>query len=115
MQVEYLDGRFEKNLDHIIRPGLVRVKHENNDTYEGQVIQSNSGEYVPHGKGVYKWLSGAVYSGQYDHGVKSGLGSYRYPNGTIYRGTWKGGVKAGPGTITYTNGDTFSGSFADDR
>ena len=115
MQVEYLDGHKEKGLAALTRPGLVHVIHENGDIYDGNIIQSNSGDYVPHGKGKYIWRTGAVYEGQYDRGVKSGLGSYRYPNGTIYRGSWKNGVKAGPGTITYVNGDMFSGQYADDQ
>jgi adenylate kinase len=114
MRVEYKDGRMEKGLNSITRPGDVHVIHENGDVYDGHVIQSNSGEYVPHGKGSYKWKAGTSYEGSYDHGLKHGLGAYHYRNGTIYRGSWKNGVKSGPGTITYTNGDTFSGVFADD-
>jgi len=115
MQVDYQDGRLEKGLNALMRPGLVHILHENGDVFDGPIVLANNGEYVPHGRGIYKWRSGAVYEGQYDHGLKNGLGSYRYPNGTIYRGSWKNGVKSGPGTITYTNGDKFSGTFADDR
>lgn len=115
MQVEYLDGREEKGLSSLMRPGKVKVFHGNGDEFEGFVIHANSGEYLPNGKGVYRWKNGAVYEGDYDHGMRQGLGSYRYRNGTVYRGSWKNGVKSGPGTITYTNGDSFSGVFDEDR
>ena len=114
MQVEYLDGRMEKNLTGLTRPGLVRVSHANGDSYQGQIIQNNNGEYVPHGKGKYTWKNGAIFEGHYDHGIKNGLGSYQYPNGTLYRGSWKNGHKSGPGRVQYTNGDFFEGLFADD-
>ena len=114
MQVNYRDGKQESKLDSLTRPGLVHVVHANGDVFDGVVILNNNGEYVPHGKGKYTWKNGAIYEGEYDHGVKSGLGSYRYPNGTVYRGSWKNGHKSGPGTVTYTNGDSFSGMFADD-
>jgi len=38
-----------------------------------------------HGYGVYNYTSGAIYSGDWVHGMHHGIGTYEFPNGCIYR------------------------------
>jgi len=42
-----------------------------------------------HGKGVYHYTSGAVYTGDFVNGLQEGKGAYEFPNGSKYEGEWQ--------------------------
>ena len=101
LTVTYAD-RPDETLTSLSRPGRVHVEYANGDTFDGDVVQANTGEYVFHGRGRYVWRrAGAAYEGDYDHGKKHGVGSYRYPTGMVYRGHWVNGHKHG--AVSYTH------------
>lgn len=39
-----------------------------------------------HGKGLYTWLDGRKYEGDYENDKKHGLGVYTWADGRIYSG-----------------------------
>lgn len=42
-----------------------------------------------HGKGIFKWPDGRVYTGDYFEDKKHGFGIVKWPNGKVYEGHWK--------------------------
>ena len=53
-----------------------------------------------HGKGVFTWLDGKKYVGDYKNDVKEGYGVFTWPDGSSYDGWWHEGKKYGQGTYT---------------
>ena len=41
-----------------------------------------------HGKGIFKYASGAVYEGDWVMNKYEGIGKYTWPNNTSYEGEW---------------------------
>ena len=41
-----------------------------------------------HGYGTYRYISGAIYTGQWHQGKQEGKGSIKYPDGSSYEGLW---------------------------
>jgi hypothetical protein len=52
---------------------------------------------VKHGYGIYRWVEGSVYYGEYIKGNRHGHGHLRWPNGDEYCGEWKNSVQWGEG------------------
>ena len=44
-----------------------------------------------HGKGVFSWLDGRKYEGEYQEDNKHGYGEFTWPDGRLYRGFWENG------------------------
>ena len=40
-----------------------------------------------HGKGVYKWLDGSTYEGDFKKDLRHGNGLFKWSNGESYKGT----------------------------
>ena len=45
-----------------------------------------------HGFGIYTWLDGRKYEGEYHMNKKHGMGTYTYSDGSQYNGSWMNGV-----------------------
>jgi len=41
-----------------------------------------------HGKGVFTWLDGRKYEGEYYDDKKHGKGTFTWPDGKKYQGDW---------------------------
>ncbi|NTW26313.1 MAG: hypothetical protein HGA37_16555 [Lentimicrobium sp.] len=64
------------------------------DRYEGQFKNG-----LPEGKGIYKWSTGEVYTGQWKAGKRNGIGTYIQPDkgsDSITDGQWVNDQYAGP-------------------
>ncbi len=46
-----------------------------------------------HGYGIYEYLNGDVYEGEWKDGLRNGKGIYTTANGKKYEGEWKNGEK----------------------
>ena len=57
-----------------------------------------------HGQGVYKWLDGRIYTGNYLNDKKDGFGVYKWADGRAYLGNWKNGKQHGEGYMILPNG-----------
>ena len=51
-----------------------------------------------HGKGVFTWLDGRKYEGEYECDKKHGNGKFTFKDGRTYEGQWKDGKQNGKGT-----------------
>jgi len=56
------------------------------------------------GRGIYRWPSGARYTGQLKAGKSDGYGIMEYADGDRYEGEWKDEKKHGYGKYTYADG-----------
>jgi hypothetical protein len=54
--------------------------------------------------GVYQYLSGATYEGEWYRNTKHGYGVYQYAKGGSYVGEWVAGRPQGSGVRTFKTG-----------
>lgn len=68
-----------------------------------------------HGKGIYTWASGTIYTGEFFDEKLCGFGEMQYVNGHRYVGEWRANKKQGQGTFYYRY-DTaiYTGEFFED-
>lgn len=64
-----------------------------------------------HGWGVYTYLAGGKYEGQWQYGEKDGVGRRDWPDGSRYEGEWHNNQPHGKGIKTYKDGAQYSGDF----
>jgi len=63
--------------------------------YEGETDE----EGLAHGKGIWYYINGSRYEGEWNHGLKEGFGTvYKADGNKAYEGEWKNGKKNGFGT-----------------
>jgi len=48
-----------------------------------------------HGKGIFTWADGRVYTGEYYEDKKHGFGKVEWPGGKAYEGQWREGIQDG--------------------
>ena len=65
------------------------------DWYQGDFVDNEM-----HGKGMYVWADGAKYIGDWQHDERTGQGNYIWANGDQYAGNFKDGFKNGYGKLT---------------
>ena len=68
-----------------------------------------------HGQGVYQWVDGRRYVGQYRNDKKEGFGVYYWLDGRRYEGEWQDGKRNGPGKMIYPDGTEKHGYWVDDK
>mmetsp|Transcript_6554 Transcript_6554/g.10255 ORF Transcript_6554/g.10255 Transcript_6554/m.10255 type:complete len:185 (+) Transcript_6554:137-691(+) len=74
--------------------------YDSGDSYYGEI----NGEGKRHGKGVYRWLSGETYQGEWKHDSQHGFGEFKYADGkSRYSGEWYNGKEHGIGTYIGEN------------
>lgn len=67
--------------------------------YEGE-WQNNS----MHGRGIYTWKNGRKYEGEYMHDKKHGFGIYSWTDGRKYEGYWQNSKQNGMGKYMLPDG-----------
>lgn len=65
------------------------------------------------GFGVYKYTSGAIYTGQWLANQHHGKGTYEFSDGTMYEGEWKNHKMHGEGFFIDKNGNKWEGQFVE--
>ena len=68
-----------------------------------------------HGKGVYTWIDGRRYEGNYYKDKKHGFGIYKWVDGRIYEGMWMDGKQHGKGKYILPDGSFKIGRWADGK
>ena len=66
-----------------------------------------------HGRGVMDYGIGAVYRGDWEHGLRSGWGSMYFANGDVYEGEWSEDTMHGNGIMWYWSGLLYDGEWVD--
>ena len=56
------------------------------------------------GDGIYQWIDGRKYNGQYKLGQKHGNGEFTFADGRVYKGTWEEDEKVGKGVFKDKSG-----------
>lgn len=67
------------------------------------------------GQGIYHYINGDVYDGDWIDGERSGKGNYIYANGSSYEGDWLDDKRTGKGVLRFADGNSYEGDFKDDR
>lgn len=52
-----------------------------------------------HGQGIFQWVDGTTYAGDYQHGRKHGEGTFIYLSKKRYVGEWAAGKQNGRGRL----------------
>jgi hypothetical protein len=86
------------------------IIYRKGDKYEGQLFNDKI-----HGKGVFKFVSGSVYKGDFQNGVRDGYGIETYYNGSKYEGSWYKDKKHGIGEFISANEEIHKGRYANNK
>ena len=84
----------------------------NGDVFVGSYRTADG---VPHGHGMYTWVSGEDYEGEWADGLRHGVGTYRWNSGALYEGEWLEGHIHGVGKLRGSEGSLYVGSWAQNR
>ena len=85
----------------------VKIMKKEGNTYSGEF--GPNGEYS--GRGIYKYVNGQKYEGQFKAGLPDGKGVSIYADGNKYIGDYKNGAWDGMGTFTMAMGHHYKGEF----
>lgn len=72
-------------------------------------MRANS-QAVPIDK-IYRFKSGASYTGQWKNHARHGFGVQIWPDGACYEGQWEDNAASGKGKFTHSDGDIFIGKW----
>ena len=61
------------------------------------------------GYGIFNYVTGETYEGEWRNGKPGPRGTHTYMLGTTYVGEWREGTPNGQGTTTWPNGDVYVG------
>jgi hypothetical protein len=76
-------------------------------SYEGQI--NRDGE--KHGSGIYRWLDGSTYDGEYADDLRHGSGRFLWVNGESYKGDYLKDERTGKGIYDWPDGSQYEGDF----
>jgi len=108
--VDFADGRYEGMVDESGRKhGSGVYVWLDGSRYAGEFHRDER-----HGRGRFTWASGDVYEGEYLDGRRIGSGTYNWPNGSTYTGEFLNGKRQGQGTFVSSDGSRFEGRWFND-
>lgn len=113
----YKDGSFEELIyekGNKVENRYEKVSAKNWKSYKAKRDKQCISGDCANGKGVYLFVSGNRYEGNFKNFQPDGFGTWIFANGDKYKGNLKKGVKNGKGTYYYSNGWTFSGTYNKD-
>ena len=76
-------------------------------SYEGKI--NRDGE--KHGSGIYRWLDGSTYDGEYADDLRHGSGRFLWVNGESYKGDYLKDERTGKGIYDWPDGSQYDGDF----
>ena len=76
-------------------------------SYEGQLNK----EGKKHGSGIYRWIDGSIYEGDYLNDLRHGHGRFLWANGESYEGDYLKDERTGKGTYSWPDGSFYKGEF----
>ncbi len=81
---------------------------------DGSVYEGEYSDDLRHGKGRFLWANGESYDGIYFKDDRTGKGVYHWPDGSFYRGDFLSGKRHGRGQFQSSNGTIYDGEWFDD-
>ena len=101
----FKDGRYigEKSLEEL------QAKAGAGSTARKEVKAGCVSGNCQNGRGVYVFVSGAVYTGEFKNGEIHGVGVCHYADGSQYKGEWVHRQPHGQGTLIFADGRQRSG------
>jgi len=82
---------------------------------DGSIYEGDYQNDVRHGKGRFLWANGESYVGVYLQDERTGKGIYHWPDGSYYDGDFLVGKRHGKGTYHSADGITYQGEWFDDQ
>jgi hypothetical protein len=64
-----------------------------------------------HGSGIYRWLDGSTYDGEYADDLRHGSGRFLWVNGESYKGDYLKDERTGKGIYDWPDGSQYEGDF----
>ncbi len=107
---KYNGGEYTGYMQNGLRHGKGIYRFDSGATYNGGW---KNGKF--HGVGEYKFPNGDVYVGEWFEDQKHGKGRYTWESGTVYEGDWKNGVRTGYGTNTWPDGGVYVGQWVNNK
>ena len=86
-------------------------KFTSTDFTDGTYIGEVDDQGRKHGKGMYKWLDGSSYEGDFDEDLRHGVGHFKWSNGESYKGDYLADRRTGEGIYLWRDGSKYEGSF----
>ena len=81
---------------------------------DGSIYEGEYKDDLRHGKGRFLWANGESYEGDYLNDERTGKGVYNWPDGSFYEGDFLAGKRHGFGTYKSSNGTIYEGEWFDD-
>ena len=109
-KLEFSDGSYEGNLN---RDGQ---KHGTGiyRWIDGSIYEGDYSDDLRHGKGRFLWANGESYEGDYLKDERTGKGIYLWPDGSLYEGEFLSGKRHGWGRYQSADGTIYEGEWFDD-
>ncbi len=76
------------------------------NSFEGECAKSE-----PYCKGTKKYISGAVYTGEFKYGKEDGFGELTWKDGSSYVGSFKDGLRHGEGIMKLSDDSRYEGQW----
>ena len=89
------------------------IAFKNKNYYFGEYSKNDSNKIKPNGKGMMRYNSGDMYSGDWIDGKRSGKG-ISVTSEYMYDGEWKNDQANGKGKLVTSNEDEYNGDFVND-
>eukprot|EP00741_Cyanophora_paradoxa_P020551 tig00000227_g19838.t1 len=99
------DGEFLK-IDGVMKRHGRGTLIDGDRTYEGDWVMDKM-----HGKGMFRYSSGAVYEGDWADNQYEGRGKYTWNDGSYYEGEWKANKMHGEGVYIDVKGVMWRGRY----
>jgi hypothetical protein len=76
-------------------------------SYEGKVNRAGQKD----GYGIYRWIDGSIYEGEYQDDLRHGKGRFLWSNGESYEGDYLKDERTGKGVYNWPDGSFYEGDF----
>ena len=109
-KLDFSDGSYEGSLNND------KEKHDFGiyRWIDGSIYEGEYQNDFRHGKGRFLWANGESYTGDYLKDQRTGIGIYNWPDGSLYEGEFFGGQRHGIGTYKAADGTVYEGEWFDD-
>ena len=76
-------------------------------SYEGKVNRSGHKDVY----GIYRWIDGSIYEGEYQDDLRHGKGRFLWSNGESYEGDYLKDERTGKGVYNWPDGSSYDGAY----